>query len=92
MNFKKQLRGLTDWDKDDLLDLVGLETRRTSADSLVPILAAFGVGVVVGVGVGLLIAQKPGSQLRDEMRERISSGYDNLKKEGVAPQPPARSV
>lgn len=78
MNLKKQLQSLTDWDKDDLLDLVGLESRRTTADALVPALTAFSVGVLVGVGVGLLIAPKAGSELRSELRGRLGGGTDEL--------------
>ncbi|MDQ3264685.1 MAG: hypothetical protein M3Y59_13625 [Myxococcota bacterium] len=89
MDFRKQLRHLTDWDKDDVLDLVGLETRRTASDALVPTLAAFGVGVLVGVGVGLMIARKPGAELRSELGARIGAGTDNLglKPAGTSSQP-----
>ena len=72
MNLRKQLSRLTDWDKDDVLDLVGLETRRSAADALVPTLTAFSVGVLVGVGVGLLLAQKPGAELRNDLKNRLS--------------------
>ena len=78
MNFKKQLGKLTDWDKDDLLDLVGLETRRTTTDALIPTLTAFSIGVLVGVGVGLLIAPKPGTELRTDLKNRLGGGSDQL--------------
>ncbi len=74
MDLHKLRRQLSDMDKDDVLGLVGLQTRQTTADWLVPALSAFGVGVLVGVGVGLMIAQKPGAELRSDLRSRLSRG------------------
>lgn len=65
---------IPDVDRDDLLDLIGLEMRRSASDRLVPALAIFGAGVLVGVGVGLMLAPKPGSELRNELRDRLSRG------------------
>src|SRR4029450_7824678 len=53
------LRDLKKLDRDDLLDLVGLQ-RASSTDWVAPALTALGVGLLVGVGVGLLLAPKPG--------------------------------
>ncbi len=74
MDLNKLRRQLSDLDKDDVLGLVGLQTRQTTVDWLVPALSAFGVGVLVGVGVGLMIAQKPGAELRSDLRSRLSRG------------------
>ncbi len=74
MDLNKLRRQISDLDKDDVLGLVGLQTRQTTADWLVPALSAFGVGVLVGVGVGLLMAQKPGVELRSDLRSRLSRG------------------
>lgn len=72
MSMLKELRRrIPDVDKDDLLDLVGLESRRTTTDKLLPALALFGAGVVVGAGLGLLLAQKPGKELRSQLREKL---------------------
>jgi len=70
-NYLKTLRNM---DKDDLLNLVGLESRRTMADAVVPTLTAFSVGVLVGVGIGLLLAPKPGSELREDLRNKLGRG------------------
>jgi len=89
-NYLKALRNM---DKDDLLNLVGLETKRTIADAVVPALTAFSVGVLVGVGVGLLLAPKPGSELREDIKTRLSRGEPDTPSagtfsQGVAPSPP----
>lgn len=65
---------LPDVDRDDLLDLIGLEVQRSTSERLVPALAIFGAGVLVGVGLGLMLAPKAGSELRDDLRERLGRG------------------
>lgn len=65
-------KNLPDVDKDDLLELVGLESRRNTTDKLVPALALFGAGVLVGVGLGLMLAPKPGTQLREDLKNRLA--------------------
>jgi hypothetical protein len=84
---------LPDVDKDDLLDLVGLESRRSTGDKLVPALALFGAGVLVGVGLGLMLAPKPGNQLREDLKAKLNkgNGATDDKKPAVAP-PVTRSV
>ena len=58
-------------DKDDVLQLLGLETRRTNMDYIVPSLAILGVGLLVGTGIGLLVAPRPGRELREDLSKRI---------------------
>ncbi|CAM3625305.1 hypothetical protein G4177_31250 [Corallococcus sp. ZKHCc1 1396] len=72
------LKDLKKLDRDDLLDLVGLETRRTTAEATLPALGIFAAGLLVGVGVGLLLADKPGTQLRGDLRTRLQGGQDKL--------------
>lgn len=70
----KDLRDLKKMDKDDVLELLGLETRKGPADWLLPALGAFSVGMLVGAGLGLLMAPKPGAELRDDLRNRLQGG------------------
>lgn len=89
-NYLKALRNM---DKDDVLNLVGLESKRTMADAVVPTLTAFSVGVLVGVGIGLLLAPKPGSELRDDLRNRLNRGESTgpttgTFSQGAVPAPP----
>jgi hypothetical protein len=72
----RDLRDLKKLEKDDLLNLIGLETRKDTADYLLPALGAFTVGVLLGVGVGVLLAPKPGQELRSDLRNRLQSGQD----------------
>src|SRR5712692_9243011 len=72
------IKKLRDLDKDDLLDLIGLQSKRTVVDWLLPTVGIFGVGLLVGAGVGLLLAPKPGRELREDLRSRIQGATDQL--------------
>jgi hypothetical protein len=71
------LRDLKKMDRDDLLELVGLQ-RASSNDWVAPALTALGVGLLVGVGLGLLLAPKPGAELRSDLREKLRAAQDAL--------------
>jgi hypothetical protein len=70
------LKDVKKMDRDDLLELIGLQTRREPADWLLPALGIFGAGLVVGAGLGLLLAPKPGRELREDLRHRVQSGAE----------------
>ncbi len=70
-DLRKQLAHL---EKDDILKLFKVEERRTVVDYIVPAVGVFSVGVLVGAGLGLLLAPKPGRELRQELRNRLQPG------------------
>ena len=72
------IKKLRDLDKDDLLNLIGLQTKRTTADWILPTLGIFGVGVLVGAGIGMLLAPKPGRELREDLRNRLQAAADDI--------------
>jgi hypothetical protein len=69
---------LKNLDKDELLEYLGLQTKRTAADWIVPSLTIFGAGLLVGAGIGLMFAPKPGAELRDDLRQRLQGGPDQM--------------
>ncbi|MFO0599330.1 MAG: hypothetical protein U0228_28745 [Myxococcaceae bacterium] len=81
---------LPDVDKDDLLEMIGLESRRSTGDRLVPALALFGAGVLVGVGLGLMLAPKPGEQLRADLKNRLGRN-GQVDEKPVASAPATRT-
>ncbi|HEY5284364.1 MAG TPA: YtxH domain-containing protein [Polyangia bacterium] len=69
-----KLQDLKDMDKDDFLGLIGLQTKRSLTGDLLGTLGTFGIGLLVGAGVALLLAPKPGRDLRQDLRAKIRHG------------------
>jgi hypothetical protein len=71
------LKDLKKLDEDDvkahLLEMLGLESERSTGSWLFGTLTAFGIGMLVGAGVGLMLAPKSGSGLREDLRDRLRS-------------------
>ncbi len=57
-------------DKDDVLALLGLERRSSPGARIAETLGTFGLGLLVGAGIALVLAPKPGRELRDDLRDR----------------------
>jgi YtxH-like protein len=72
------LKDVTHLDTDRLREVMGLETQRSTGEWLVGILSAFGVGLLVGAGVGLMFAPKAGRGLREDLRYRLRQVSDGL--------------
>lgn len=71
-----RLKDLKDIDKDDLLRMVGLQTKRSVAEWMLPSVGLFALGMLVGAGVALLVAPKSGRELREQWRERAQTSGD----------------
>jgi len=55
---------------DRILDRVGLQRRQGAAYHLWPALGVLGTGVLIGAGLGLMFAPKPGGELRRNLRRQ----------------------
>ncbi|HVR61457.1 MAG TPA: YtxH domain-containing protein [Polyangia bacterium] len=64
--------------KDDVLELLGLETRQSTGAWLAGSLGTFGVGLLVGAGIALMLAPKPGRELREDLRDRLRRARADL--------------
>ena len=62
---------LKDLSSDDVLGALGLQSRQTAGDYILPALGIFGVGVLVGASLGLLFAPKPGAELRHQIGDKV---------------------
>jgi hypothetical protein len=65
------LKDIRNMDKDDLLGLMGLETKSSTGAWLAGTLGTFGIGLLVGAGIALILAPKPGRELREDIREKL---------------------
>ncbi len=65
------LKELRNFDKDDILEMMGLQTKASTGAWLAGALSTFGVGLLVGAGIGMLLAPKAGRELRDDLRDKL---------------------
>lgn len=73
-----KLQDIKNMDKDDLLGLLGLETKGSDTGAVLKTLGTFGVGLLVGAGVALLLAPKAGRELRQDLRTRLGRDDESL--------------
>jgi hypothetical protein len=75
MNVKKSglkaLKYLQDIDRDDVLDLIGLQERRSAWTTTFGSIGIFALGCLVGAGIGLAFAPKAGNELRTDIGEKV---------------------
>ena len=73
MDLKDLRKQLSHLEKDDILRLFNVEERRTTMDYVLPAVGLFSVGLLVGAGLGLMMAPKPGRELRQDLRNRLAA-------------------
>jgi gas vesicle protein len=72
------LKDIKNLDKDEILGLLGLETKSSTGAWLAGTLGTFGVGLLVGAGIALMLAPKPGRELREDIRDRLRRAPEAL--------------
>jgi hypothetical protein len=78
MEDSMNLKDLATLDKDDLLGTLGLEKKDSFAATLAGTLGTLSVGMLIGVGIGLMLAPKAGRGLREDIRERLRGAPEAL--------------
>lgn len=84
----KALKAVSDYDIDDVLDMVGLERRSVAADMAADI-GFFALGCLAGALVGVFFAPSKGAELRSNVKKAINEkgimGLGDIKQQ-VSPQ------
>jgi hypothetical protein len=63
---------------EEIIRALGLQAQRSHSSDIVPSVALFGAGLLVGAGLALLFAPSSGRELRDEIGERASELRDKV--------------
>ena len=66
-------------DRESLLRALRLQARRDPIDTLLPALGIFAAGMLLGTGLGLLVAPKPGRTLRRQLRRGANELVDKAQ-------------
>jgi hypothetical protein len=66
-DLRKAMRGV---DREDVLNRLGLAEHTPTADFFTG-LGLFAVGLLVGAGLGIMFAPKPGAEMRSQLSESI---------------------
>jgi hypothetical protein len=61
---------------EEIIRALGLHARRSTGGDIVPSVALFGAGLLVGAGLALLFAPSSGRELREELGERAAELRD----------------
>jgi hypothetical protein len=72
------LKDLKNLDKDEILGMLGLETKSSAGGWVAGTLGTFGLGLLVGAGIALMLAPKPGRELRGDIRDRLRRAPEDL--------------
>jgi hypothetical protein len=63
---------------DEIIRALGLHNRRLSGNDVMPSLALFGAGILVGAGLALLFAPSTGRELREELAHKATDLADRV--------------
>ncbi len=74
--------------KEELASAVGLQARTSATGEVLPALAIFGTGIILGAGLALLFAPKAGREMRQDIAEKVGELGEHLGAQ-AAPRPAA---
>jgi hypothetical protein len=83
-NMRRMRRYASDLDIDDVLDLIGLQRRRSLWAYVLPAAGLVCAGVLVGAGIGLMFAPAPGKTIRREAGSKVNELKERIRPGGRA--------
>jgi gas vesicle protein len=73
------INDLRNIDRDDVLAWLGVQKRTSTGAYLAGCLGLFAGGLVLGAGAALLMAPKPGRELREDLRARMKKAANGAE-------------
>ncbi len=73
-----KLKDIRNWDKDRILEMLGLERRQSTTSSLLWSLGLIGIGLLAGAGAALFLAPQSGRELRQQVGRKLRSNADQM--------------
>jgi hypothetical protein len=73
------LNELRDATKEQILERLGLTAKPDFIDYLLPAAGIFAAGILLGAGLGLMMAPKPGAELREDLAARYADAMRSLR-------------
>lgn len=74
------LKDLKNLDKDQILEMLGLEEESSTTSSLFKALGLVGLGAVIGAGVALFLAPQSGREFRESVGRHLKTTADDAMK------------
>jgi gas vesicle protein len=68
-----RISDIRDMSKDDILSAMGLASKPSTGEWILGTFGLFGMGLLVGASVALLLAPKPGTELRRDLGRKFSN-------------------
>ncbi len=76
---------LRDMTKDEILKNLGIETRPSFGQFVLPVLGIASAALLIGAGIGMMLAPKSGRELRSDLNERMSTMRSRMRREVEQP-------
>lgn len=76
-----RIANIRDMSKEDILSSLGLASKPSTGEWVLGTFGLFGLGLLVGASVALLIAPKPGTDLRRDLGQKFSKIRNSAERE-----------
>lgn len=77
--------------REDIANAVGLQTRSSVSADVLSAFGIFGAGMLLGAGLALLFAPKPGRQTRHDIAEKVGELGSHLRPPAAQPATTAKA-